>query len=105
MDNLIREFEELLERERQAALNADVALLTDVQSAKQAFFDRIGDQDLSTSSEYEALVDRARANVALIRQLVTLLRILTGADNGTAAYGANGQTTLTPNHHFRRGVL
>ncbi len=105
MDNLIREFEELLERERQAALNADVALLTEVQSVKQAFFDRIADEDLSRSPAYDALVERARSNVALIRQLVTLLRILSGTDDGAVAYGANGQATVAPNHHFRRGVL
>ncbi len=78
MTDLARAMETLLARERASALRADVEDLELVQEDKRALLDRAAREGGFAPGVLEELGDRARANVGLIRQLVSLHRALAG---------------------------
>ena len=84
MDDLLQELGDVLDRERQAALGADVACLE--------------------GPRFRRLAEIARANVGLIRQLVLLHRALAGVD-AQGAYGADGREQAPEGPRLTRGVL
>lgn len=80
----------LLERERTAALSADVDALTALQAEKRTALDSLRAQGLS-DAELEALRQSALTNVQLIRHLVGCLHGLSGSE---ATYTPGGARPL-----------
>jgi len=80
---------QLLERERQAALRADIDALSELQPLKQELVAGLRASERGEHSQYtiDSLADQARANIGLIRQLVVCLR---------GALGIESEATYTP---------
>ena len=102
MEGVVAALTQLLEREREAALRADIDLLLELQPQKQALVAglRKGEHGERVIDE---LVVAARSNVRLIRQVVLCLR---------GALGIAGESTYTPSGQYQvpmdrslRGVL
>jgi len=74
------EFSSLLDRERQAALSADVSALAELQEEKRAWLDRVKSGEFEGSLA-DDLVARAHSNIGLIRNLVTCLRGMLGGED------------------------
>ncbi len=104
MDDLLQELGDVLDRERQAALGADVTCLEGLQEEKRALFDRVRDAGGLEGPRFRRLAEIARANVGLIRQLVLLHRALAGVD-AQGAYGADGREQAPEGPRLTRGVL
>ncbi|MGF1465929.1 MAG: hypothetical protein ACFCGT_07325 [Sandaracinaceae bacterium] len=101
MDALER-WRALLDEERQAALTADVDTLELLQDRKRALLDVARAADPAALA---ALAPRARANVALMRQLVATQRALLGLEPGLASYRPDGQPEVPAAPRTSRGVL
>jgi len=93
MTELARALGELLARERQAALLADVDALEALQADKRALLDEAERAGALDTPSFERLAAVARSNLGLIRQLVGLHRALAGMP--PPAYGADGQRRTT----------
>ena len=102
MQDAAAEFSQLLEREREAALRADVEGLVEVQAHKRRLFDRVRSGELLGEIPSE-LVARAHANIGLIRNLVTCLRGCLGGET-EATYTSKGLRSNAPDGSSR-GVL
>jgi hypothetical protein len=74
------EFSSLLDRERQAALSADVEALAQLQEEKRAWLDKVKSGELEGSLA-DDLIARAHSNIGLIRNLVICLRGVLGGDS------------------------
>jgi hypothetical protein len=96
------EFSQLLDREREAALRADVEGLAELQESKRHLFDRVRKGELSGEISKE-LVARAHANIGLIRSLVNCLRGCLGGEP-EATYTSKGLRSTAPDGSSR-GVL
>ena len=101
MDELARAMEELLERERGAALRADVEELERIQGDKRRLLDRAEREGGFEHATLERLGERAKANVGLIRHLVTLHRALAGLPPGGYSPDGRQRAGLTPAHSWR----
>jgi hypothetical protein len=93
------EFSALLDRERQAALSADVDALASLQDEKRAWLSRV------KNGEFEAaladdLIARAHSNVGLIRNLVICLRGVLEADS-EPTYTSRGLRSIAPEGSLR----
>jgi hypothetical protein len=92
----------VLERERQAAIAADVDALTELQDEKRACVAQLRSTEPDPTT-MGPLVDRAQANIRLIRLLVQCLRG-TVEPEGTPVYSATGERQPLA-ERSRRGVL
>jgi len=92
MTDLARDLADLLARERASALRADLDDLEQVQADKRALFDRAEREGGIESAAMQRLSEIARANVGLIRQLVTLHRALAGLP--PSGYGQDGRQQI-----------
>ena len=102
MNAAAAEFSQLLEREREAALRADVDGLTLLQEQKRILLDRVKRGELSGAIPDE-LVQRAHENIVLIRNLVTCFRGCLGGEI-EATYTSRGLVSVAPDGSSR-GVL
>lgn len=91
---VIRRLAELLAREREAAIVADIDLLEVLQDEKRELLDLAYAEETDEPALHH-LAEMARANVVLIRQLVTLHRALAGID-AVPGYGADGRERTSP---------
>ena len=89
-----QEFSTLLDRERQAALSADVTALTELQEAKRTWLARVQSGEIEGSLT-DDLIMRAHTNVALIRNLVICLRDVLGGEN-EPTYTSRGLRSTAP---------
>jgi hypothetical protein len=96
------EFTELLDCEREAALRADVEGLAELQERKRLLFERVRRGELQGEFPRE-LVERAHANIGLIRSLVACLRGCLGGET-EATYTSKGLRSNAPDGSSR-GVL
>jgi len=103
MADLARALSDLLARERQAALHADVDALEALQADKRALLDEAERAGAIDTPAFERLATVARSNLGLIRQLVGLHRALAGIE--PAAYGADGRRTATADPVLVRRAL
>ena len=103
MSDSVRDLADLLAREREAVLAADLERLTDLQDEKRTVLDRAIAEGAVDDATFQHLAEVARANIVLIRQLVTIHRALAGLE--PASYGADGRAAhgMPPPH--ARGVL
>ncbi|HJL19624.1 MAG TPA: hypothetical protein RMH99_28430 [Sandaracinaceae bacterium LLY-WYZ-13_1] len=105
MSDVVRDLSDLLDRERAAALRADVEALEALQDDKRALLERARGADVSANDPaLVRLAATARANIALIRQLATLQRALLGLD-ASGGYGAHGEEVAPHAPRLARGVL
>lgn len=102
MSEAAAEFSLLLDREREAALRADVEGLAELQEHKRLVLDRVRRGELQGHIPDELIV-RAHANIALIRNLVTCLRGCLGGET-EATYTSRGLRSTAPDGGSR-GVL
>lgn len=102
MTDAAAEFSQLLDREREAALRADVEGLVELQEHKRQLFDRMRTGELPGRIPNE-LVVRAHANIGLIRNLVSCLRGCLGGES-EATYTSKGLRSNAP-EGGSRGVL
>jgi hypothetical protein len=102
VEDAAAEFSQLLEREREAALRADVEGLVELQEHKRRLFDRVRRGELGGEIPNE-LVARAHANIGLIRNLVICLRGCLGGET-EATYTSRGLRSSAPDGSSR-GVL
>jgi hypothetical protein len=97
-----REFGELLAREREAALHADIDALTEVQERKRAVLSELRSSPVA-DSDISQLIARAHENIGLIRHLIVCLRGCLGAE-AEPTYSASGERKPQIERGFR-GVL
>lgn len=102
MSDAAAAFSLLLDREREAALRADVEGLGQLQEHKRELLDRIRRGDVQGAIPNE-LVQRAHANIGLIRTLVVCMRGCLGLES-EATYTSRGLRSLAPDGS-PRGVL
>ncbi|MBI2896541.1 MAG: hypothetical protein HYY06_23485 [Deltaproteobacteria bacterium] len=98
MTSAARELEQVLERERLAAARADVDLLIALQDDKRLAIERLR-QSASPPEIVDPLIQRARGNIGLIRQLVHCLGGILGEDS--PVYSRDGATRAAPVRHPR----
>ena len=103
MTDLARALSDLLARERQAALHADVEALETLQTEKRQLLDEAERTGALETPAFDQLARVARSNLGLIRQLVSLHRALAGLP--PAAYGANGRRTVSADPMIVRKAL
>lgn len=99
--DLFAQLDDLLQRERRAAIGADLATLEELQQEKQTLIDSLKNLGQGVPT---ALGVRARQNIALLRQLVKVHRALAGVD-AQAGYGADGKASTRNAPGLSRGVL
>jgi hypothetical protein len=99
MQEAAEEFSALLDRERQAALRADVEALAALQEEKRGWLTRVKNGELEGSIA-EELIARAHGNVGLIRNLVICLRGVLGGDT-EPTYTAKGLCPVAPEGSLR----
>jgi len=99
MAQAAEEFSSLLDRERQAALSADVDALTALQEEKRAWLTRAKNGEFEASLA-DDLIARAHANVGLIRNLVVCLRGVLGGDS-EPTYTSRGLRPVEPEGSLR----
>ena len=99
MTQAAQEFSSLLDRERQAALSADVEALAELQEEKRAWLIRVKNGELEGSLA-EDLIARAHSNVGLIRNLVICLRGVLGGDS-EPTYTSRGLRSVAPEGSLR----
>jgi hypothetical protein len=102
MRDAASEFSALLDRERQAALSADVAALAELQEQKRAWLARVKNGEL-TGPIADELIARAHSNIGLIRNLVICLRGCLGGES-EPTYTSRGLRSVAP-EGSSRGVL
>lgn len=102
MNDAAAEFSLLLDREREAALRADVEGLAELQEHKRQLLERVRRGELQGRIPND-LVVRAHANIGLIRSLVTCLRGCLGGETD-ATYTSRGLRSNAPDGGSR-GVL
>ena len=102
MQKAAAEFSALLDRERQAALSADVEGLAELQEEKRAWLARVKNGELKGPIADE-LIARAHSNIGLIRNLVICLRGVLGGEN-EPTYTSRGLRSVAP-EGSSRGVL
>jgi hypothetical protein len=86
----LRELSDLLDRERQAAVAADVATLEGLMEPKRAIV-RALLEDGAGGADVDDLVRRSRENLELLRSLVGALRSLARPDDAEPTYGRAGR--------------
>lgn len=84
----------VLERERKAAISADVDALTLIQVEKQLALTALS-VDGASNEEIDALHERALANVQLIRHLASCLQGMLTPE-GVSTYNAGGGRSIAP---------
>ncbi len=90
MQDAARHFLTLLDRERQAACEADVEGLVAIQGEKSDVLVRLRAEGASDEL-LEQLTAAAEANIVLMRHLVLCLRgLIEGVDEPTSTYNATG---------------
>lgn len=89
---------QILDSERAAAARADVELLIALQDAKRLAIDELRRTD-SPPEIVDPLIEKARRNLGLIRQLVQCLRGVLGEDG--PVYSRDGATRAAPIRHTR----
>lgn len=84
---------ELFEREREAALRADLDALVELQELKRGVLDQLcGDGSGLPADQLAPIVLAAKSNLVLLRQLTSVHRALAGVD--AASYGADGREVV-----------
>lgn len=96
MSTAERRLLELLERERAAALCADVETLVELQGQKREALDALQIE----GGKIDCIVELARANIHLLIQLVAAHRAF-HASEPPNAYGADGREHVCAAPHFR----
>jgi hypothetical protein len=99
MTHVAQEFSTLLDRERQAALSADIEALAELQEEKRALLAKLKNGEFEGSISDE-LITRAHSNVSLIRNLVVCLRGVLGGDN-EPTYTSKGLRSVAPEGSLR----
>lgn len=102
MSELVRALQDLLERERESALRADLDALGAIQVEKRAVLDELRDTDDEDTVVVSRLTATAQENLALLRQLTSVHRALAGVT--PASYGADGRE-LVAAPSAERGAL
>jgi hypothetical protein len=92
----------LLERERVAAISADIDGLSELQDLKRDALGAVNPSNTS-SREIEVLAEAARNNIVLMRNLVQCLRGFSLVEE--SAYGASGERVASENSGHLRGRL
>jgi len=92
----------LLERERIAAISADIDGLSELQDLKRDALGAVNANNTS-SREIEVLAEAARNNIVLMRNLVQCLRGFSLVEE--SAYGASGERVASENSGHLRGRL
>src|SRR5687767_9248515 len=95
MGEAVTSLSSVLERERQAALAADVDALAQLQEEKRLALTALGAEEVS-DDEIGSLRTRAMANVQLIRHLTVLLQGMVAPQAPTyTAGGARGMGSMS----------
>ncbi len=94
-DEVIQELSGLLERERAAAVAADVATLESLVEPKRRLVCALVDGG-AAGSAVDDLVRQSRANLELMRNLVGCLRSLARPVEGEPTYGRRGHLADVP---------
>lgn len=92
----------LLERERIAAISADIDGLSELQDLKRDALSAVNASNTS-SREIEVLAEAARNNIVLMRNLVQCLRGFSLVEE--SAYGASGERVASDNSGHLRGRI
>lgn len=92
------ELAQILDSERAAAARADVDLLIALQDDKRLAIEKLRRTD-SPPEIVDPLIEKARRNLGLMRQLVQCLRGVLGEDS--AVYSRDGATKAVPIRHTR----